>query len=187
MGEVVRLRSMPTPPHVPMFPSLFPMAPMTPMMPMAPMPFAPPMPFYMPPFGSNPMAGMPADVLTAMASLALYQMPPAPIFVPDATSAEEFLPEQNIYARRLRMRGLPFNATDEDVRQFFAAEGEEEWIAEDTEDQPAIKVQKRNNGRPTGIAIVHLKAGLEFARVSEALEGKPMGDRYIEVFAADEK
>jgi hypothetical protein len=50
-----------------------------------------------------------------------------------------------------------------------------------------VKVQRRNNGRPTGIALVHLKPGVALRAVMQALDGKNIGDRYIEVFAADDK
>jgi len=84
--------------------------------------------------------------------------------------------------RRLRLRGLPFTAVEEDVVAFIAREGMAQCLEED-----GVKVQRRNNGRPTGIALVHLKPGVALSTVLAALDGKNMGDRYIEVFAADDK
>lgn len=85
--------------------------------------------------------------------------------------------------RRLRLRGLPFTAVESDVLAFVAREGDVNWL----EEEDAVRVQRRNNGRPTGIALVHLKAGVPLQAVLAALDGKNMGDRYIEVFAADDK
>merc|ERR1719181_2636779 len=90
--------------------------------------------------------------------------------------------EEGECVRRLRLRGLPFTAVEEDVVQFVAREGMAQWLEED-----GVKVQRRNNGRPTGIALVHLKPGVALSTVLTALDGKNMGDRYIEVFAADDK
>jgi len=85
--------------------------------------------------------------------------------------------------RRLRLRGLPFSAVEQDVLEFVVREGQAAWL----EGPEPVKVQRRNNGRPTGIALVHLKPGLALSTVVQALDGKNMGDRYIEVFAADDK
>jgi len=85
--------------------------------------------------------------------------------------------------RRLRLRGLPFSAVEQDVLEFVVREGSSAWL----EGPEPVKVQRRNNGRPTGIALVHLKPGVPVSTVMQALDGKNMGDRYIEVFAADDK
>jgi len=85
--------------------------------------------------------------------------------------------------RRLRLRGLPFSAVEQDVLEFVLREGQAAWL----EGAEPVKVQRRNNGRPTGIALVHLKPGVALSAVMQALDSKNMGDRYIEVFAADDK
>jgi len=84
---------------------------------------------------------------------------------------------------KVRLRGLPFSATEEDVRVFLSQNGALHLLL-DVND--AVRVQRRNNGRPTGNALLLLKNGSPQEAI-DALHGKHMGDRYIEVLACDEK
>lgn len=84
---------------------------------------------------------------------------------------------------KVRLRGLPFSATEGDVRTFLLENGALHLLL-DVED--AVRVQRRNNGRPTGNALLLLKTGSP-QEVIDSLHGKHMGDRYIEVLACDEK
>merc|ERR1711964_408962 len=93
------------------------------------------------------------------------------------------LPDAGPCVLCLRLRGLPFSAGEQDVANFFETYGQTRWL----QPEDPIRVQRKANGRPTGIALIHLVPGVLLSDVIESLHGKHMGERYIEVFAADEK
>jgi len=85
--------------------------------------------------------------------------------------------------KKVRLRGLPFSATEDDVRDFIARNGAAAWV-DDAED--AVRVQRRNNGRPTGNAMLQFRPETDLKAITAALDGKHMGDRYIEVLPCED-
>lgn len=74
----------------------------------------------------------------------------------------------------LRLRGLPFAACEDDVREFFKGY-----------ELTNIFLCKRN-GRATGEAYVQLQSATAAAEALKALNRQNMGHRYIEIFEATE-
>jgi heterogeneous nuclear ribonucleoprotein F/H len=77
----------------------------------------------------------------------------------------------------LRMRGLPFSATKEDIYRFF----EEYNAILDT-----IVLTYRSDGRATGEAYVGFESPDDSKRAME-LHKKTMGSRYIELFLSNKE
>lgn len=77
----------------------------------------------------------------------------------------------------LRMRGLPFNATDGDVLQFF----EDYKLLKDS----SVVFTFRNDGRPSGEAYVKFESA-EDSKRAMSLNRQSMGSRYVELFIASE-
>ncbi|CAK0788667.1 unnamed protein product, partial [Prorocentrum cordatum] len=86
-------------------------------------------------------------------------------------------------ARRVKLRGLPFDSTDQDVYCFFSKYDVVDTIACGP---GAVQLLTKPNGRKSGIAMVTLGAQADARRVRDVLQGKMMGTRYIEVFVATE-
>mmetsp|Transcript_16100 Transcript_16100/g.28942 ORF Transcript_16100/g.28942 Transcript_16100/m.28942 type:complete len:535 (-) Transcript_16100:334-1938(-) len=89
------------------------------------------------------------------------------------SSTPNFGPTAASNANKVRLRGLPWSATKEQVIKFF------EPLSLADHDQ-AVQLMKNKRGRPSGLAIV------EFASYVDALQAKNydrkyMGKRYIEV------
>mmetsp|Transcript_9882 Transcript_9882/g.14703 ORF Transcript_9882/g.14703 Transcript_9882/m.14703 type:complete len:317 (-) Transcript_9882:229-1179(-) len=76
----------------------------------------------------------------------------------------------------LRMRGLPFSATDGDIMQFF----EEYKLVKES-----VVFTFRNDGRPSGEAYVKFQSA-EDSKRAMSLNRQSMGSRYIELFIASE-
>ncbi|GKY95560.1 hypothetical protein MPSEU_000517500 [Mayamaea pseudoterrestris] len=76
----------------------------------------------------------------------------------------------------LRMRGLPFAATKDDVIDFFRAYNP---IPE------SVVITYRNDGRPTGEAYIGFMNSDEAQRAME-LHRRSMGSRYIELFISNQ-
>ncbi|CAK0879450.1 unnamed protein product [Prorocentrum cordatum] len=80
----------------------------------------------------------------------------------------------------VRLRGLPFaSCTEQDVLAFFAQNGIVECIV-DCEN--AVSLGTRSQGRPSGHADVLMRSPWDAQVAQQALDGKWMGNRYIEVF-----
>jgi RNA recognition motif-containing protein len=79
----------------------------------------------------------------------------------------------------LRLRGLPFTTTEQDIFAFFAKHDVVEMIAEVNK---AVKMIMKPNGKASGQAIVVMKSKQEADITQAALHGQWMGSRYIEVF-----
>ncbi|KAH9605814.1 hypothetical protein KSS87_020408 [Heliosperma pusillum] len=77
----------------------------------------------------------------------------------------------------LKLRGLPFSATKEDVTEFF----NKFVLAEDS-----IHITFNSNGRPTGEAFVEF-ASIEDAEAAMEKDRKTLGSRYIELFASSQE
>jgi len=83
----------------------------------------------------------------------------------------------------LRLRGLPYNSSEQDIFAFFAKHDMVEHIADVTK---AVKLLPKANGKASGHAIVEM-CSRESADLARAhINGQWMGQRYVEVFYNDE-
>merc|ERR1712232_1110205 len=80
----------------------------------------------------------------------------------------------------LRLRGLPFSMTVQDVLAFFSQHDVADRIAES---QGAAILLRKANGRPSGQAVVQMRSKEDAKHAQQSLSNKYIGDRYIEVFA----
>lgn len=83
----------------------------------------------------------------------------------------------------LRLRGLPFSVTNQDVLAFFAQHDVVDRIAEV---KNACQLLAKANGRPSGQAVVQMKSRYDAEIAQRALCNKYLGNRYIEVFVYGE-
>jgi len=79
----------------------------------------------------------------------------------------------------VRLRGLPFSSSEQDVLAFFAQHDIVDRIAAGPK---AVNLLVRTNGRPSGQAVVQMRDRGDAAIAQHLLDGKWMGSRYIEVF-----
>lgn len=91
-------------------------------------------------------------------------------FRPQGRAAPTAIPTEHTGV--IRMRGLPFNVTIEDILQFFRAYGLQ---------HEAVKIAFRYDGRPTGEAFVNFDSS-EIAAQALSLDRGEIGSRYIELF-----
>eukprot|EP00403_Amphidinium_massartii_P021247 CAMPEP_0178400922 /NCGR_PEP_ID=MMETSP0689_2-20121128/16037_1 /TAXON_ID=160604 /ORGANISM="Amphidinium massartii, Strain CS-259" /LENGTH=842 /DNA_ID=CAMNT_0020021729 /DNA_START=197 /DNA_END=2725 /DNA_ORIENTATION=- len=91
--------------------------------------------------------------------------------------------EEPLGSAVLRLRGLPFSTEEQDVLAFFAKYEVVEHIADQTR---AVQMITKANGKPSGQALVHMRNGRSADIALEVLNGKHIGDRYIEVFRQNE-
>eukprot|EP00928_Gymnodinium_smaydae_P033188 TRINITY_DN23838_c0_g2_i1.p1 TRINITY_DN23838_c0_g2~~TRINITY_DN23838_c0_g2_i1.p1 ORF type:complete len:980 (+),score=235.02 TRINITY_DN23838_c0_g2_i1:232-3171(+) len=80
----------------------------------------------------------------------------------------------------LRLRGLPFSMTVQDVLAFFAQHDVADRIADSS---GATQLLPKANGRPSGQAVVRMRSRQDAEAAQEALSNQWIGGRYIEVFA----
>jgi len=79
----------------------------------------------------------------------------------------------------LRLRGLPFSVSVQDVLAFFAQHD----VADLIEDGPnAARLLQKANGCPSGQAVVQMRSRQEADIAQHVLHKKYISDRYIEVF-----
>lgn len=100
----------------------------------------------------------------------------APLPVPGKASAKEHAAEQTC---ALRLRGLPFTCSEQEVFAFFSKHDVVEGIADVNK---AVSFLQKNNGRATGQAVVQMKSKQDADVAQQALNGQWIGQRYIEVF-----
>lgn len=79
--------------------------------------------------------------------------------------------------RALRLRGLPFSATQRDIVEFFHGYGIQE-------SDIVIDIKR---GKPTGYALVFLKNSDDARRARDELDRKHVGNRYVDVLFANQK
>lgn len=79
----------------------------------------------------------------------------------------------------LRLRGLPFACSEQEVYAFFSKHDVIECVADVNK---AVTFLQKTNGRPTGQAIVQMKSKQDAFMAQQALNGQWIGPRYIEVF-----
>lgn len=89
------------------------------------------------------------------------------------------LPTGGSYSTAVRLRGLPFSASAQDVLAFFAQHD----IVDRVSDGPnAVTLLVRSNGKPSGQAVVQMRGRPDAELAQRVLGGQWMGSRYIEVF-----
>lgn len=79
----------------------------------------------------------------------------------------------------LRLRGLPFVSTEQDILAFFA---QHDIVDRVVEGAKAVTLLVRTNGRPSGQALVQMRDKESADLAQQVLSGQYMGNRYIEVF-----
>lgn len=90
--------------------------------------------------------------------------------------------ESGSYQAAVRLRGLPFDASEQDILTLFSQHG----IVDRVEDSSqAVQLLRKPNGRPSGQAVVQLRAREDADLAQRLLHGQWMGNRYVEVFACD--
>ena len=84
----------------------------------------------------------------------------------------------------LRLRGLPFSVTVQDVLAFFAQHD----VADLIHDGPgSAHLLPKANGRPSGQAVVQMRSRKDAETAQKALNHQWVGSRYIEVFVYGEE
>ena len=80
----------------------------------------------------------------------------------------------------LKLRGLPFSATKDDIVGFFSGAGELELtpLVHDS-----IHIVTSLDGRPSGVAFVEFQSPEE-AKIAMTRDRQSMGTRYVELFAS---
>ena len=80
----------------------------------------------------------------------------------------------------LKLRGLPFSATKDDIIGFFGGAGELELtpLVHDS-----IHIVSSLDGRPSGVAFAEFQSPEE-AKIAMARDRQSMGTRYVELFAS---
>lgn len=82
-------------------------------------------------------------------------------------------------ASAVRLRGLPFVSTEQDILAFFA---QHDIVDRVIEGPNAVQLLLRSNGRPSGQAVVQMRDAADAELAQRVLSGQWMGSRYIEVF-----
>ena len=83
---------------------------------------------------------------------------------------KNFLNEENLH-RCVKLRGIPYQASQQDVKDFFADFGV---------DDDSIVIEMRQ-GKKTGFALVFLKDEEEVQRARQELNKQYIGTRFIDV------
>jgi RNA recognition motif-containing protein len=100
--------------------------------------------------------------------------PPDPRFSSDAAQAAEAQGAPPM----VRLRGLPFDTTKQEVCSLFSHKGICDRISDGSN---PIQILTKNNGKPTGNALVQLRKVEDIAVVQKVLHLTTFGTRYIEV------
>lgn len=80
----------------------------------------------------------------------------------------------------VRLRGLPFDLTSQDVLAFFAQHGVADRVSAVCN---AVQIMSKSNGKPSGNAIVQLRNAEDIDVVQRTLHLATIGSRYVEVLA----
>mmetsp|Transcript_98940 Transcript_98940/g.307752 ORF Transcript_98940/g.307752 Transcript_98940/m.307752 type:complete len:773 (-) Transcript_98940:145-2463(-) len=126
---------------------------------------------------STPAAPEGASGTTAAASGTLQNPFALAGSLPDATASKGGT--HGSLAAAVRLRGLPFSASEQDVLAFFA---QHDIVDRITDGPKAVNLLLRSNGRPSGQAVVQMRDRADAELAQRVLSGKWMGSRYIEVF-----
>lgn len=87
--------------------------------------------------------------------------------------------QKNTSIPSLRLRGLPFSMTVQDVFAFFAQYDVADRIVDGNN---AAQLLPKANGRPSGQAVVQMRSRYDAEVAQQALHHQWIGGRYIEVF-----
>merc|ERR1719223_17889 len=98
-----------------------------------------------------------------------------------AASEQKSSKQASEQSSAVRLRGLPFSASEQDVLAFCAQHNIVERIAKGGD---AVRLLEPN-GRPSGLCIVHMRQHADAELAVQALNGQWMGSRYVEVFIDD--
>eukprot|EP00439_Symbiodinium_sp_Y106_P075017 s93_g14.t1 len=79
----------------------------------------------------------------------------------------------------IRLRGLPYEAGEQDILAWMAKYDVVDRIMECKQ---AVRIYSKNNGKPMGLAVIAMNSKEDADFVRQALHGQYMGNRYIEVF-----
>lgn len=79
----------------------------------------------------------------------------------------------------IRLRGLPYEAGEQDILAWMAKYDVVDRIMECKQ---AVRIYSKNNGKPMGLAVIAMNSKEDAEFVRQALHGQYMGNRYIEVF-----
>ena len=82
--------------------------------------------------------------------------------------------KENQY-KSLKLRGLPFQVTVAEIREFFA----DFRVAE------SDIILDLSHGKPTGYALTHFESEDEAARAKKELNRKSIGTRYVDMIYPD--
>lgn len=106
--------------------------------------------------------------------------PPDPRVGDSATSTKvtPLYETQLVDPPMLRLRGLPYETTVQDVLTFFAHHNVADRVAMAHD---AVQMMTKGNGKPSGNAIVQLRSISDAVVVQKVLHMQNMGVRYIEV------
>jgi len=125
-------------------------------------------------------AAGPAVRLTAPATAPAPASAQAPNLALEASETlSPASPAAGAESRLLRLRGLPFSSTEQDVLAFFAKHDIVEMIADEA---CVVKLMTKANGKPSGQAIVKMRSPEDVTKACKTLDGQWIGTRYIEVF-----
>jgi len=80
----------------------------------------------------------------------------------------------------VRLRGLPFTSTEQDVLAFFAKHDIVDRVSE--EPNTVRMLPPKASGKPSGQATIRMLDKADVAIAIQVLNGQNMGSRYIEVF-----
>jgi len=125
---------------------------------------------------NNPFAHKPPSLGAAGTSV----QPSASATAGSASEAEYL--NSNVAA--VRLRGLPFSMSVQDVLAFFAQHDVADRIADGPQ---AAQLLPKANGRPSGQARVQMRTRYDAEVAQQALHNQWIGGRYIEVFVYGEE
>jgi len=134
--------------------------------------------------GSLP-GGLPSDGAASLQmteSAAVQQEAPQTDFIQKLLNKEIPIPSEPKAAKApsyIRLRGLPYEASEQDILAWMA---KHEVVDQIVESRQAVRVYNKNNGKPMGVAVVALNSKEDADYVLEVLNGQYMKNRYIEVF-----
>jgi len=146
------------------------------MLPMEEQPFPPPL-FNIPPtFGAG---------FEAFPPLPIPGLPPFGFPIPDTYSTGPVAASGlGATVQSIRLRGLPFHATEEEVWEFLK---QPEFNAQHfMSGKESVSIIRRRNGRATGQAMLNLAVPTQWELFRTHLHMRCMGERYVEVLEPGE-
>jgi hypothetical protein len=145
------------------------------MLPFDQQPFPPPF-FGMPAFGAG---------FEAFPPLPIPGLPPLGFDMPANYSTGPIAASGfGTTVQSIRLRGLPFHATEEEVWAFLK---QPEFNAQELlPGKESVSIIRRRNGRPTGQALLNLAAPTHWEVFRTHLHMRCMGERYVEVLEPGE-